>query len=378
MTMDHAVPVAVIGCGNFARWQHLPNLARSSLADLRLVCDANAELAASVAQRYGCASCDNSAAVWADPSIQAVVICVRDELQADLAMAALAHGKHVYVEKPLATSPSAITAVADAVQSSGLNLCVGFQKRFAPAYQMAKDLLLRQGGVRNLALRMADDAWRWAIGYEPGSLIVHDVCHLFDLARWLCASEVATIYAARSRPDDDALLLTMDNGCVVTIMASGHGSIDMPKERLDAVGDRGGVIVEDFVELRSYGIPEVNPVHYFAGVSHPDHSPLPRHLLAEQGAAGLATLRRIAWQLRQEHPAVNPHAVEDHRLAQELIPNFLRNQGWAQAMDAFLAGISSGQRSGDLAQATDAHAASVVATAALRSLESGLPERCDH
>ncbi|TVR47013.1 MAG: gfo/Idh/MocA family oxidoreductase [Planctomycetota bacterium] len=370
--MTHTpIGTALIGCGNFARWQHLPNLARLPGAQLLWLCDHNHDLVAMLGDQYDCQSTTDAKDVLTDPRVEAVVIAVRDDQQAELCLAALAQRKHVYVEKPVGNSPQQALSIAKSATHSGRQVAVGFQKRCAPAYVKAKQLLDADGGVRNLSLRMVDDAWRWASGYPKGALLALDCCHLFDLARFFCDSEVAEITARRSRPDDDAMLLQMENGAIVSITLSGHGTMDMPKERLDAVSMRGGVCVEDFCELRAYGYPEIEPIQRFAGASHPDYPLLPRYLLAEQGASGLASIRRIAWQLRQDQAAgkLNERydAAEIESFITHTIPNFLRDQGWLSAMEGFLQACAGASTNLNIARAEDAWAAQIITEAALRS-----------
>lgn len=375
MTDQPPVTVALIGCGNFARWQHLPNLARIAHARLQVVCDRDSTIAQTVAQDYDCEWVCDSGDVLANPAIDVVVLAVRDDLQADLCQQALAAGKHVYVEKPVGISIEEIEAVQAAEAASGRSVCVGFQKRCAPAYRLAKDILDADGGAHNLSLRMTDDAWRWATGYAPGSLIAHDVCHLFDLARWICNDEIQSLTASRSRPDDDAILLRMAKGCVVTITASGHATMDMPKERLDAIATRGGLTVEDFVELRSYGYPNRKRVTRFAGACHPQRPLLSHLLLAEQGAQALADIRYITWQqgCAQENGVSSSVSAPDRqRFIAETIPNFLRDQGWLAAMHQFLEDIAHNRpRSAPLAGVKDALQAARAAQAAYASIASG-------
>lgn len=367
------VTVAVIGCGNFARWQHLPNLMRLREARLATVCDVDAARAEAAAREFGGAPATDPASVLADPAIEAVVLCVRDHLQADLTVAALAAGKHVYVEKPLAETPDGCARVAAAAQAAGRRVAVGFQKRFAPIYRRARAVAAATGGARTLVATMTDDAWRWAQGYPPGHLLVHDLCHLFDLCRHLTGSRVVRVYAAASRPDDDAVVLTFADGAVATIVGSGSGSMDMPKERLDAICHRAGFSAIDFVELRTYGSDAFPPVERFAGASHPSGEYLPRPLLAHLGAEGLAVLRRIAWEERRAAAAPDdgsPWRAEATRFAERTIPNFLRDQGWMAAMQSFLAGIRSGETT-DHAGPGDALASARIAAAALASRASG-------
>lgn len=367
------VGVGLIGCGNFARWQHLPNLARLPQADFRWTCDRDSALAEDCARRFGAAhASDDAAQVLDDDQVKAVVIAVRDHLQADLAIQALAAGKHVYVEKPVGTTPDQVAAVAAAAESADRMVVVGFQKRHAPAYQAARASLHEAGGVRQLSLRMADDAWRWAHGYQPGELLRHDVCHLFDLIRWLTNDAIASVYAVSCRPDDDNLILTTTGGVVASIVASGHGSMDMPKERLEAIADRGGLTVEDFAELTRYGAVEGQRRQTFAGSSHPEHEFLPRYLIEELGAEGLAAIRRVSWRLNHQRPdQPQPDSAEVERFIGQAIPNFMRDQGWMQAMQRFLLAAAGGHRHPDLATIDDAVASAAITQAALASRDTG-------
>ncbi|MEI7767377.1 MAG: Gfo/Idh/MocA family oxidoreductase [Phycisphaerae bacterium] len=369
---QNPVRTALIGCGNFARWQHLPNLLRLPEAQLMTLCDLDpAALSAAQTMAPAARACTAADQVFADPAIEAVVISVRDDLQADLTLQALAAGKHVYVEKPLAPEPEPIQRVITARTAAQRLVAVGFQKRFAPIYLQAKAIATAAGGLQHAVATMADDAWRWAHGYPPGYLLVHDLCHLFDLLRYLTGDEVCRVYAATGRPDDDAIVLSFTRGAVAMIGGSGQGSMDMPKERLDGICHRSGFSALDFVELRTFGLPAVPAVQYFAGHSVPGHGFLHRPLFAQQGLAGMLALRRIAWEARTRTPdPTDPYAAEERAFAAEVIPNFLRDQGWMSALRTFLQAIRGGTAAG-LATPEDALAAAHIAEAALTSRATG-------
>lgn len=370
------VGVGVIGAGNFARRVHLPNLVRITECRLRAVCDLDAGVAGAARERFGAVyDTTDYRQVLADPAIAIVVIALRDDLQAPAAVAALDAGKHVYVEKPLAETPEACEAVIEARQRSGLRLAVGFNRRYAPVYAKAREFVAADGGPFNVNIRMADDAWRWAKGYPPGYLIQHDVCHLFDLVRWLSGSEIESVYCVSSRSDDDSMTLRLRSGCVVAITQSGHGTMDMPKERLEVVTRRGGVRAEDFVELRTYGYPGAPHVLRFAGQTGPNCVLPVDSLYATFGAEGLAMVRRAAWEARQKLATDDGGAAGDldpdlRRFAESTVPNFTRNQGWLSALQAFVRGVADGTPT-EHAGAEDALAAARAAQAAVRSRSSG-------
>lgn len=369
------IAIGMIGAGNFARNLHLPNLARIPECRLHAVCDVKTEVADTAAAHYGAVyACTDYRRVLDDPTINAVVIAVRDDLQARFAVEAMQAGKHVYVEKPLAGTPEACAPVVAAHRASGMRLAVGFNRRYAPIYRRMREIIARDGGPFNVHIRMADDAWRWAMNYPPGYLLTLDIGHHFDLLRWCTGAEIASVYCVSSRPDDDCLAIRMSNGCAATINLSGHGTMDMPKERVEVIGDRGGAHAEDFVELRTFGYPDEPPTTHFAGHSNPDGEFMQKYLYEKLGADALYAVRRMTWELRRrvelDPEDSAPDAEEVRRYVGRMIPNFVRDQGWLDALRAFAVGIQTGE-STDHAGAEDALAASLATEAALASQASG-------
>ena len=374
--MNKAV-FGLIGAGGIAQSQHLPNLARAPHVHLKTLCDLRADVLAAMQAKYAvpCSTTDHRH-LLADPEIQAVVVATREDAQARLTIEALRAGKHVYVEKPLASTVVECEAVVAAQREAGRFVAVGFNRRFAPACRKAREFLNRDGGPKNIHYRIADEYWRWGAGYPPGVRVVHELGHVFDALRWLTGSEVDSIYVIASRPDDEAYALKFRSGCVATIMNSGQATMDLPKERLEAIGTRGGVTVEDFVELRSYGYRDVPPVLRFAGHSHPDREYTHKYLLEKEGAEALYALRRMGWELQYdaEHPpdAAPPDAAEREHFIRQRCPhwNYMMDKGWLWAMDHFARCVISGETP-ENASAADGLRASLLSHAAIRSRETG-------
>ncbi|MCC5849911.1 MAG: Gfo/Idh/MocA family oxidoreductase [Verrucomicrobia bacterium] len=347
------VQLAVIGCGNFARSQHLPNLRHLPEARLAAVCDTHAPTAQSAAQTFAAGYATTELRdILNDDNIEAAVVAVRDDLQADIATALLQSGKHVYVEKPGATRDADFQKLIQARDQSDRLAVVGMQKRFSPAYRAVKAAFEHSGAPRNIFSRMADDAWRWAKGYPPGALIRHDACHLFDLLRLFTGSEVKTLHCLDSRPDDDAILIGFENGATATLLHSGHASMDFPKERFEAITDRGGVIMDDFVEVRVLGHPQLPARQTFSLIDPRSGDPIPD----VEGLDDFLRLRRQAWQDWTEKGGIP-----------KVIPNFLRDQGWRESLREFCAAIRNGNPHPPHASLEDARAASRIATLAEES-----------
>lgn len=127
-----SVRVAVVGAGYWG-----PNLIRNfaSLPGCRLaaVCDLNSTRLASIAEHYGVPATTDLEEILADPEINAVAIATPAESHRTVAEACLRAGKHVYVEKPLATNSQDAEVVAHLAEEVGCVLMVGHLFLYSPA-----------------------------------------------------------------------------------------------------------------------------------------------------------------------------------------------------------------------------------------------------
>ncbi|MCJ7751958.1 MAG: Gfo/Idh/MocA family oxidoreductase [Armatimonadetes bacterium] len=375
--MQQAV-FGVIGLGHIAQSQHLPNIMRVAHIRLKAICDLDEGKIEDVHGRYPVpVATKDMAEIFADDEIQAVVVATKEESHVPLTVAALEAGKSVYVEKPLAETPEECEQVVAAQQRTGKFVAVGLNRRFAPAYAKAKQVIDSHGGAWNIHYRVSDDYhYSWGRFSPPGVRVIHEVCHIFDVIRWLTGSEVESVYCAASRADDEFIAMKMTNGCVVTIMDSGYATTDVPKERLEVITKRGAVTVEDFVELRTFGSEEEEPVYRFAGHTHPDcefsYSPFYEKI----GAEALFVMRRTGWKLQQMESRGELDDVthtEAKRFYHKGYPglNYTVNKGWIPAMSHFAECVLTGSQPMN-AGPEDGLQASRLAQAAIQSRETGM------
>jgi predicted dehydrogenase len=148
--------------------------------------------------------------------------------------------------------------------------------------------------------------------------------------------------------------------------------MDLPKERLEVIGDQGTVIVEEFVELRAFGFPGVEPVARYAGHSHPDREYSHKHLFAKVGAEALYGMRRAAWEISTAEDADQyPDRAERRRFLQSgQMWNYMVDKGWLAAIGHFAECIVTGRKP-ENAEARDGLMASRLAHAAIRSRQTG-------
>jgi predicted dehydrogenase len=142
--------VGVIGLGEVAQVVHLPVLASlPELFEVRSACDLSPTLLKEVGDRFGIPQRYATAAeLVAAGDLDAVLVLNSDEYHAECVVAALDHGLHVLVEKPMCLSPREAEEVIAARDRSSATVMVGYMRRFAPAFLEAKELLPSLGPVR--------------------------------------------------------------------------------------------------------------------------------------------------------------------------------------------------------------------------------------
>ncbi len=198
------IGLGVIGCGTIAYWSHL-RVARK-LRGARLVAAADPDPAARL-RAEGLAKIPVHARtdeLLARSDIDAVIVSGPTHLHADLVIKACEAGKHVYVEKPLATSTADGLSVVHAARTAGVTVSMGFNRRFHPLFEQARQLLRhgRIGPVRAIQTTFcepaaADAMPEWKRRRATGGGVLLDLAsHHIDLMRWFLDDEIASVHAA--------------------------------------------------------------------------------------------------------------------------------------------------------------------------------------
>src|SRR5437588_10689092 len=186
------VGVGVIGVGGISSYVHLPGLRLCPQAEIVAVCDADGDLARQRAAEYDVphvlTDCQDLLRL---PAVDAVVVATPTVLHAPIALAAIAAGKHVLVEKQLAMDYAEAVTMYQAAERAGVRHMTAFTYRFVPAMRYLRHLLGRgvAGLPRHLRLARFQDwpdvdlGWRQhrklAGSGEVGDMGAHriDFCH---------------------------------------------------------------------------------------------------------------------------------------------------------------------------------------------------------
>ena len=112
---------------------------RSAEMSVKAVWDHDAARAAATAAELGAVAVADVEAIWADPTITAVVVCSETNRQQDLATAAAAAGKHLFVEKPLGMAAKDAWVMADAIERARVIFQTGYFMRSEPIHRFLRD-----------------------------------------------------------------------------------------------------------------------------------------------------------------------------------------------------------------------------------------------
>jgi predicted dehydrogenase/threonine dehydrogenase-like Zn-dependent dehydrogenase len=194
-----ALGVALIGAGNLARWEHLPNLKKISGVTLRAVQSASGARGKTYAERF---EADYSTSAYdeilADSNIDIVLIATRHQYHFEQALKAIEAGKHVFLEKPMALTEEESRRLYHAVNKSATQFTVGFNRRFAPYYREMKGVVAQRTGPAVINCRMNSPGLSgsfWAADPAHGGALVGEGCHFIDLMYWLLNSEPVSVSA---------------------------------------------------------------------------------------------------------------------------------------------------------------------------------------
>jgi myo-inositol 2-dehydrogenase/D-chiro-inositol 1-dehydrogenase len=168
----------------------------------------------------------------------AIYITAPNTRHAELALEALAAGKHVFCEKPMATTLKDARLVLDAANASKTVFQMGHNRRFAPVYKRLKELLTESpphtAHIKMNRGELLKPAWTGDDSVTGGFLYETPI-HMFDMMRFQFG-EIATLDARLSGPNDFSMLIEFASGMHATFVTSADTSWFFPYERVEVFG----------------------------------------------------------------------------------------------------------------------------------------------
>ena len=191
--------VALIGCGIFGEI-HAGSYAECDLSNLVAVCDIDESKAKAFAERFGARATTRVDDIASDDSIQAVSVATPDFAHREICVRLAEAGKHILVEKPLATSVADAEAIVAAAESAGVTCMIDFHNRYNPAFTTLKQRLddgefgRPQMAFARLSdrIEVAADWFTWSGRTGPEWFLGS---HIADLVCWLFADHPRRVFA---------------------------------------------------------------------------------------------------------------------------------------------------------------------------------------
>ena len=222
----------IIGGGLWGE-THARIIAAHPLAELVAVCDLVEERAKQIAEKYGAKTYYSDVQdMLKNPDIHAVGIVTPDFAHCEPFIAACQAGKHILLEKPLATTHEDLSAMRKAYQDAGVRVMVDFHARWNPPLVVARDSIRENqiGELISMYYRLNDaifvpmEMLSWA---EKSSILWFLGSHTVDTLRFFAESEVKRVYSvSRSEvlvkkginvPDIYQSILEFESGVIATI-----------------------------------------------------------------------------------------------------------------------------------------------------------------
>ena len=194
------------------------------------------------------ATLDDALAIEAD----AVAICTSTDTHVDCMVAAAAAGRAVFCEKPVSLDLAEVDRGLAAVAAAGVPLQIGFNRRFDPSHKAVADAVHGGliGDVHLVRITSRDPAPPPISYIEVSGGLFNDMSiHDFDMARYVTASEVVSVYAVGAVRVDPAIgkagdidtavvVLSHENGAITTIDNS-RQAVYGYDQRVEAFGSAG-------------------------------------------------------------------------------------------------------------------------------------------
>jgi UDP-N-acetylglucosamine 3-dehydrogenase len=208
--------VAVIGTGFWGK-NHARNYKELENTNLIAICDVNPERSKAIADQFGVKAYNDSAQMLKDPEIQAISVCTWSIKLAEEALKCLNAGKHVLVEKPMATDLKQAQALIDTAKANDLHLTVGFLMRFIPGLQQIREAVATKK-IGELVSATAKRVTQWPERIGDVGVVKDTAIHDIDVMRFISGEDPISVYAKmgsmRHRQFEDyaQIMLTYESG----------------------------------------------------------------------------------------------------------------------------------------------------------------------
>ncbi|MEM0382281.1 MAG: Gfo/Idh/MocA family oxidoreductase [Nitrososphaerota archaeon] len=313
------IGVGVIGLGDFGE-RHVQAIKSIPYAELVAVCSRSERRAKEIAQGYGVKRWyTDRGKIVEDKDVDVVTIATADDDHAEPTILAAEAGKHILLEKPIATTLEDADKIISTTKRTGVIFMVGHILRFDRRYRVVREMRLRGelGEIISVYARRlgsSDAADRFLNRVSP--IVQHGV-HDIDIIRWILGGEVKTVYAKAVKfreyryPDAYWTIMEFEDKRI-GVVESGFVLPSTYPHFIDSFFE----LVSENAAIHIYTPGELFTVYHNKYLSKPDVTYWPQFNLHAEGA-----LRdEIEYFLQCVHSEIQPNLIvpEDARRALEI------------------------------------------------------------
>lgn len=255
--MDGRMQVAVVGCGQMGM-HHAAVYRRMSGVHLACICEANDERRAKAAQMLGCEGyADMESMYGAHPELDAVSITMPDNLHVEAVRVAIAHGVHILLEKPLASTLPDGKAILDMLAGYDRVFLVGHILRYDSRFYALKEAIDagELGEIIHISCRRNSPITGPRRYIGASDLSMHVMIHDIDAVNWFLKSRPVRVFAkarsvalkAHGMQDVIYAIITYENGVIANLEASWvlpETSPTIIDDQAEVVGTRGTAYID--------------------------------------------------------------------------------------------------------------------------------------
>jgi len=232
---SETVRVGIIGTGAISQVVHVPIFTERKDVDIVALADADAHKARTLADRYRVPRVADWEAVIEDPDIDAIVLTTPNHLHESMCVRALEAGKHVLVERPLASDSAGAQHIVDVAEQTGQILMLGLPHRFRPEVSALRSLVAEgefgrlysvRGSWMTRPVAVTRPTWRQRRETAGGGALMDLGIPALDLCLWLTGfpkiRRVSCVLTYGDYEVEDAatLMAETENGMALTLEVS--------------------------------------------------------------------------------------------------------------------------------------------------------------
>ncbi|MDO5455528.1 MAG: inositol 2-dehydrogenase [Eubacteriales bacterium] len=219
--------------------------------------------------------------VFANPEIEAVMICSSTDTHADFIIKAAEAGKHIFCEKPIHTDIARIKEALAAVEKAGVKLQVGFVRRFDKSHKAVRDVVASGKLGKPYVIKVCSrDPAGPPMSYVKvsGGIFLDMMIHDFDMVRYLAGSDVTEVSATGTVLTDPGYAEYDDVDTAIVTLKFANGAIGVIDncrqapygydQRVEVLCEKGAVQDNNHLENEAFistaeGVESAKPTYFF-------------------------------------------------------------------------------------------------------------------